>query len=140
MNPQENLTLAKFLDSKPKNAPPEASLRGACGRAYYAAFVVARDILETARFSVSGGPTSVHKRVLSLLGQSVDAEVLTAAGLLDQLRALRGDADYHVGSRTRRAFSHLDSQRAILLSHQTIATFEATATKSPRLFIPPDVA
>src|SRR2546427_3468235 len=124
MNPHENLALAKFLGSNPKSAPVEASLRGACGRAYYAAFAVVRDILEAAAFLITGGPISVHKRVLILLNQSSDPDVLAAAGLLDQLRDLRGKADYDVGNRTKRMFVSVDSQRAVLLSYQTITTLE----------------
>jgi hypothetical protein len=73
------------------------------------------------------------------LNQSSDPDVLAAAGLLDQLRDLRGKADYDVGNRTKRKFVSVDSQRAVLLPYQTITTLETSAQRDGRLFIPPGV-
>lgn len=115
-------------------APKEASTRGSCGRAYYAAFVAARDILERAGFTMPR--RGVHARVYDLLIQSSNPDVLARAGDLDQLKTLREDGDYDVGGRTKRPFAAKDSQRAIQLSNAIMISVETAAKKDRRVFIP----
>jgi uncharacterized protein (UPF0332 family) len=66
MDPENNLHLARVLAQVPRGAPEEASFRGACGRAYYAAFAIARDLLLSAKLHV-GADGSIHKAVIRLL-------------------------------------------------------------------------
>ncbi len=115
-------------------APKEACTRGACGRAYYAAFIVARDILEKATFAIPR--RGAHQRVADLLRQSTDKDVKARNLDLDQLRSLREQSDYEVGSKTNKAFAPGDSQRAILLSNTIITSFQTAAQKDSRVFIP----
>ncbi|HYU51969.1 MAG TPA: hypothetical protein VEK37_03460 [Gemmatimonadaceae bacterium] len=118
-------------------APKEASTRGACGRAYYAAFIVARDLLVKAKFPFQ--PRGVHQRVADLLRQSTDKDVKARNLDLDQLRNLREQSDYEVGDKTKKGFAAGDSQRAILLSNTIITSFQTAAKKDSRLFIPAHV-
>lgn len=141
MNPADNLELAKVLHTLPKKAPEEAAIRGACGRAYYAAFGVARDVLMAARFQFDGGDGD-HRRVIDLLKASTDVDLAGTAMLLDQLRTTRNSADYDVGRVPVRGvpFSKDRSNKAILYGHQVIADVQRVAQTDPRLFIPPTVA
>jgi hypothetical protein len=134
VNPNDNLDLARFLHTTPLGAPKEASTRGACGRAYYAAFIVARDILERATFVIAR--RGAHQRVFDLLNHSADKDVKARSLDLDQLRILREQGDYEVGGRTTKGFAAADSQRAILLSNTIITSVATAAKKDPRVFIP----
>ena len=96
MNPRDNLKLAKFLEQEPSGAPRESSIRAACGRAYYAAFVVARDALLGASIKIPETGEG-HGRVIALLKSSGDAGIRSAGSLLDQLREMRKNADYYLG-------------------------------------------
>ena len=133
MNPHDNLGLARFLHGKPKGAPDEAATRGACGRAYYSAFGVIRDILETARFNVPS--RGAHETVLNLLQRSSDKDVLHVASMYQQLRRTRDDSDYDVGLRTKAPFGTRESERAIGLSEKIISQVEEVAKKEPTLSI-----
>lgn len=133
MDPRDNLKLAKSLRKKPNGAVEEAVRRCACGRAYYSAFGVVRDFLEAAKFSIP--ERGAHQRALILLQRSSDRDVMVAAGLFEQLRTTREQADYDVGRRAKRTFVTPDSERAILLSTQVISTIEQTAARNPSLFI-----
>ena len=137
MNPADNVPLATYLATPPKTPPTEASLRGACGRAYYAAFCSARDALLVAfKMAFSGAD---HARVASLLKRSSDAQVATAGSLLEQLHEDRKRADYDVGVRTVKAFTVPQAQMAVLLAKGVIDEVNRAMKKDKRLFIPPGV-
>ena len=140
MNPGDNLDLAEFLFRPPKGAPPEASFRGACSRAYYAAFGIARDALAAAQFSNLRG-RDTHKRVQSLLKDSSDADVKKAGGMLWQLHRTRKGADYDVGHFVVRGqvYESGRAQRAVLFAAQIITTIQQAEQRLKRLGIPAQV-
>jgi hypothetical protein len=137
VNPVDNLDLAKFLASTPKAAPHEASIRGSCGRAYYAAFGVVAGAIASANIPLSGGP-SAHRDVSSLLKRSRDPDIRTCGSLLEQLFNTRKSADYDVGSKAPRdgAFTPLKSQFAIGVAHAIITAVQKLQATDPRLAIP----
>jgi uncharacterized protein (UPF0332 family) len=136
MDPRENIGLARHLLTAPKGPLPEASYRAACGRAYYCAFVVARDLLLASKFSVprSGG---AHKVVVDHLKSSSTNSVKVLGGLLDDLRLTRNSADYEVGklARSTADFVPPKVQLKVLLADQLVADLQAEAGKDPRLGI-----
>jgi uncharacterized protein (UPF0332 family) len=131
------LALAKHLDGCPKPVPVETSIRGACGRAYYAAFGVARDVLLAVPFTMSQSGDD-HRRIVQLMKNSTDVEVATAGSLLDSLRTTRNSADYEVGRVPVRGtpFTSKRSQVALLQAHGIIAALEGAARNDNRLSIP----
>lgn len=89
MNPRDVLEVADDLAEGNR----EAEWRSAISRAYYAAFLVARELFERVGFVVpqdAGGHAYVWLR-LSNCGRQ---EVVTAAQTLSDLRRERGYADY----------------------------------------------
>ena len=141
MNPSDNLELAKFLHKRPKGPPEEATIRGACGRAYYAAFGAARDVLMAVPFRFAGTDED-HRRVVTLLKLSANQDVATAGSLLDQLRSTRNSADYDVGSVPVRGapFEPRRSQMALVLAAGVIDGVERVQKVDRRLYIPPTVS
>lgn len=137
MNPADNLILAKFLGSCPDRAPKEAAIRGACGRAYYAAFATARDALVAARFGLKYTGDD-HGRVISALKQSADPEVAAAGSLLDQLRKERARADYEVGLVPSKSgpFVQSRSSRAAALAQTIIDEIDRASRANPQMGIP----
>jgi hypothetical protein len=137
VNPADNLELAKFLEKQPKKAPPEASLRGACGRAYYCAFATARDHLAAQKFAVPSDGQG-HSKVIELLKSSTDAGIQTAGSLLLQLRTTRNSADYDVGSIKPRGnpFTAYRAQVAIGQAASIISAIDELGKTAPRLGIP----
>lgn len=137
MNPADNVELAKFLARPPPQPPEEASFRAACGRAYYAAHAVARDVLHRARFRLPKSGEA-HGEVVSLLKSSRISDVQAAGGLLDQLRATRKSADYHVGD-VPVAGSSFEKRRAdvaLMQATSIIATVSKYAQADRSLGIP----
>jgi len=133
VDPIDNLDLAKFLEKLKTGPPDEAKQRAACGRAYYAAFGVVRDLLLAIPLSVPRDGTA-HGHIISALKRSTRAEVAAVGGLLDQLRTTRNRADYHVGTvRPIPVFTNRDSQFAILFSSQIINDIEGVAKVDRRL-------
>lgn len=141
MNPTYNLDLAKFLGEPPTGPQPEASVRGSCGRAYYAAFGVVRDALMAARIKLRHNDDD-HRLIISILKQSADGDVAAAAGLLDQLRDTRNSADYEVGRVPVKGtpFTTKRSQTSVLLATSVIEEIERAVKRDKRLSIPPTVA
>lgn len=140
MDPERNLELAKFLAGPPRGAPDEASYRGACGRAYYAAFSTVRDLLLAARLNVASDG-SAHGSMVRLLKESSDVQVKAAGGSLDALRKERNHADYDVGSRSHAGgrFEVNRSRLAIASAQIIIETVRQAARTDPRLGIPPGI-
>lgn len=86
MNPKDFLQTAQQLAS----ATDEASLRTAVGRAYYAAFLVARDKL---------GLTNMRKQVHLKVEQQLKRQrKFAVAGKLHRLKELRHEADYKLST------------------------------------------
>lgn len=137
MNPADNLALAQFLEKPPKSAPPEAAIRGSCGRSYYYAFAAVRDVLLAAKFSVPRDGTG-HSVVITLLKNSADADIRAAGGVLDQLRTTRNSADYDVGSIAPKGipFSKYRAQVSIAQAGSVVSAVEEARKASPRLGIP----
>lgn len=136
MNPADNLELARFLKRPPAQEFGEACMRGSCGRAYYAAHVVARDLLSNVPVRIPSDG-SVHGAVISALKTSRDVDVKAAAGLLDNLRATRKSADYDVGLAKPRG-KPFDQQRAIIAivqAESVISTLERVAQTDRTLMI-----
>lgn len=140
MDPADNLDLARFLSARPKGAPEEASIRGSCGRAYYAAFGVARDALLAAKLFKSTGASADHAAIISLLKKSANPGIQISGGLLDQLRNTRNSSDYDVGLVPLRAgqvpFVPLVSQMAVVLGQQITDEIENLKPTKPKLEIP----
>lgn len=121
----------------PRGAPEEASFRGACGRAYYAAFAIVRDLLLSAKLRV-GADGSAHTAVIRLLKKSVDREVRVAAASLDLLRKARNNADYDVGLRSSAGatFDRRRAQLAVASARTIVDTIRKASASDPRLGIP----
>jgi uncharacterized protein (UPF0332 family) len=75
----------------------EAEWRSAMSRAYYAAFHVARALLESAGFAVPSGGQA-HGYLNLRLQNAGNVEVQRAGALLVTLRSLRNRADYDLNS------------------------------------------
>lgn len=136
MNPEHNIELAKVLARAPRGAPEEASFRAACGRAYYAAFVVARDSLLSARIRV-GTDGSVHHEISEMLKESTNEEIRTAGWSLDRLRRTRNRADYEVGLRSSApgVFNQQMSQYAVASASSIVQAIKKISISDPRLGI-----
>ena len=137
MDPKDNFTLAQFLEKRPKGAPPEAAIRGACGRAYYCAFASVRECLLKAKFVVPKD-AQAHSLIIRLLKSSTDTSVQGAGGVLDQLRVTRNSADYDVGSikPAGTPFIPYRAQVAIAQASTVIAAVNGATKNDPRLGIP----
>jgi uncharacterized protein (UPF0332 family) len=92
MNPRDWLDLADVLAAGIR----EAEWRGAVGRAYYAAFHVARQLLRQCQFDVPRGEQA-HAYLWLRLTNSGHPDVEQAGRRLDQLRRDRNRADYDLG-------------------------------------------
>lgn len=135
MDPLDNITLAKVLESIPKGAPPEASLRCACGRAYYSALALSRDALLD-HFSIPRD-ASGHGTVIQLLKKSSNPDVKAAGGVLDQLRITRNSADYEVGKIKLRgkAFVPYRVQVAVASASVVISAVRKARKADPKMGI-----
>lgn len=140
MNPEENVDLARFLAAAPKGSPPEASYRGACGRAYYSAFAVARDLLLLAKFQIATDG-SAHSTIVRLLKESSSPSVKAAGGSLDQLRKTRNQADYDVGQRASPGirFDANRAQLAVAYAKIIIESLKSARSTDIRIGIPDHV-
>lgn len=134
MQPRENSTLATHLLGLPKGPSEAACLRGSCGRAYYAAFGVIRDVLDATAIPVSS-TGAAHGEIIKHLHRSTDADVRAIGSGLDNLRVLRNTADYEVGSRTR-TFNKTDAHCAVALSRAIVRDIDVCLSRSSRLSIP----
>src|SRR5256885_5573113 len=122
MDPRSNVQLATFLFGPPAGPPPEASFRGACGRAYYSAFALARDALTSAGHKLPRA--QAHDVVISRLKSAQDPDVRAAGGVLQDLRGDRNRADYDVGLRAKQAFGQLHAKVAVARAQKVIAVVD----------------
>lgn len=93
MEPREFISLAIRLSRSQR----EADLRSAISRAYYGAFHVACEFLESCGIQLSGKVlhgADVHKKVRFCLRESGDFDAAKAAEKLGSLRDKRNHADY----------------------------------------------
>jgi hypothetical protein len=93
MDPRAFLSLAKRLVGSEQN--PEG-MRSTISRAYYAAFNVAVEFLDSIGCKVPLDATG-HKRAYYYLNNSGDQQLTEAATDLDNFRDIRNAADYHMG-------------------------------------------
>jgi uncharacterized protein (UPF0332 family) len=115
MDPETFLSLADEW----VHGPTEAHWRSAVSRAYYAAFHVARLLLEDLGFEVERGDRA-HAYLTHRLCQCSHPEVGTAGTTLIDLRRSRNDADY--GLKT--PFSHRRAIQEVHTAHDTIAALQ----------------
>lgn len=104
MPPRDFLLLAGELSPR----KTEACWRSAASRAYYAAFHVARDFLNSLGFAIRQGDQS-HAAVYRRMSNTKVADVDQAGNLLIDLRRLRNQADYDL----QRSFAAADARKAI---------------------------
>jgi hypothetical protein len=90
IHPRELMVLAEWLAARP--GEPEG--RAAVSRAYYAAFHVARMLVEEGCGIILPGGPEVHKKLQFCLEQSQDAALMKIADRLQSLRDQRNRADY----------------------------------------------
>jgi uncharacterized protein (UPF0332 family) len=98
-------------------ASSEAEWRTAISRAYYAAFHVARQLLEELGFRVPWADRA-HAYLTMRLNNCGDAQIQHAASNLHSLRSLRNQADYDLQRPIRQSVALAQSQ----ISQQIIQT------------------
>ena len=121
MDPREFLTLARQLAL----ASNEAAWRSAVSRAYYAAFHVAKQLLEDLGFAVPRADRA-HGHVWLRLSNCGDLEVQDTGTDLNELRSDRNMADYDLARPLRLAV-----MRNQLLSAADIIRVLETASLDP---------
>ena len=138
MDPLYFFDLAKSLTRNARGELAEASYRGACGRAYYAVFGLARDLLMATDHKLPRDGTA-HREVIELLKtKSSSLEVQSVGSALDALHVTRKSADYEMGKIPLRG-QPFDSRRAnVALAQATvmIATLQEQFKNDKRLGIP----
>ena len=115
MDPQTFLTLADEW----VQGPTEAHWRSAVSRAYYAAFHVARLLLDDLGFEVERGDRA-HAYLTHRLCQCGQPEIGAAGTTLIDLRRSRNEADY--GLKT--PFSHRRAIQEVHTAHETITALQ----------------
>jgi uncharacterized protein (UPF0332 family) len=134
MQPAQNVDLAKHLALPPAAVPQEAAFRGACGRAYYAAFITARDEMIRLR-KITNPRADVHSAVIQLLKSSKTVVVQGLGIALEQLKVTRHSADYELGALPIRG-QPFDARRAsvaIARAEEFLAIFEKERASDPSL-------
>lgn len=131
MDPEKHVQVAVHLAKPPSKLDSEASYRGACGRAYYAAFGVACMALREAGLHlVDSG--KAHGQAIDYLKRSADKELVKCGSILGELHAVRNSADYDVGGRPLRgdAFDSFQARRMIVKSHTIINALRSARVKA----------
>jgi uncharacterized protein (UPF0332 family) len=118
MNGRDFLPVARILATQ----ATEAAWRSALSRAYYAAFHVARELMETLGFAVPKADAA-HKHMAWRLSNCGDAQVEDMGRKLDILRGDRNSADYDL----RHAVPQALAQQRITVAEQIIQTLDALA-------------
>ena len=93
----EYIALADFLvraSSTASPGPREAMERTAVSRAYYGAFVLARNHLRDGAGVALPGGAAVHRFVARYFREADSADAQQIGGHLDRLRMLRNEVDY----------------------------------------------
>lgn len=123
MYADEFLTLAATL-CKSKDA---ACVRTAVSRAYYAAFLTARDWLSSRRVDVEKLGVA-HSQVVNALLASGEPDLEDAGFLLNGLRTLRNDADYQIDTLTHEAPK--TAVQSVSDAQEVISTLNALRSKT----------
>lgn len=123
MNERDFLTLARTL----AGLTTEAAWRSAIRRAYYAAFHVARQLLESLRFTVPRADRA-HGYLWLRLGNCGDPQVQRAGIDLHDLRRRRNEADYELGQTVPQGVA----QAQVQVAEQTIQLLDAAAVEPTR--------
>ena len=123
MNARDFLSLARRLVTD----PAEAAWRSAISRAYYAAFHVARELLEDLRFQVPR-TEQAHKYLAHRLSNCGVVQVQRAGSDLDALRDLRNQADYDL----RRPMAQKIVSARLQLAERIIQIFDAARLEPAR--------
>jgi hypothetical protein len=90
IKPEDLMALAKRLT----NLPGEPEGRAAVGRAYYAAFHIARVLIEDGCGVVLPDGPEIHRKWMFCLSESKNDDLMNIADKLSSLRAERNRADY----------------------------------------------
>jgi len=110
-NPRKFLDIGKRL-LEDRGYDEDGRVRTAMGRFYYAAFLVAFQKLQSQSIPIQDN-SKIHKEVIDIY---MDKGFSSIGDLLDQLREMRVDADYHMMAEMRlgtcRRYASL-SERAI---------------------------
>ena len=115
-DPRRYLALARHVLAATDD---EAAARSALSRAYYAAFLVARDYVEGRGIRArarSGRRLGSHERVIFSVGMIPDDFAITMRNMLFRLKRLRTNADYdldYADSRKHVADALEDAKRVI---------------------------
>ena len=123
MNGRDFLPLARALAAE----ATEAAWRSGLSRAYYAAFHVARDLMESLGFAVPKADAA-HKHMAWRLGNCGDVQVEDVGRKLDILRGDRNSADYDM----RHPMPQTFAQQRVKMAEQIVQTLEAAALEPTR--------
>jgi uncharacterized protein (UPF0332 family) len=123
MDPREFLNLAQQLSL----ATTEAAWRSAVSRAYYAAFHVARQLVEDLGFTVPRADRA-HSYLWLRLSNCGEAWLQQAGRELNDLRRHRNEADYDLARSVRSGFARSHEQ----LATRIIRIFESAALEPTR--------
>ena len=123
MDERDFLTLARRLIAE----TAEASWRTAVGRAYYAAFHVARRLLEGLNFTVPQAERA-HSYLCLRLSNCGDPQVQDAGADLNTLRRGRNAAGYDL----RRPMRQLPAQAYVDMAEQVIQALDAASADPAR--------
>jgi hypothetical protein len=123
MDGRDFLTLAQQLAA----APTEAAWRSAVSRAYYAAFHVARQLMEDLKFAVPRADRA-HSHLWLRLSNCGDPQVVAAGRNLNDLRRDRNWADYDLAH----PMHQMIVQRPLLVAPQIIRVLDAAAIDPTR--------
>ena len=118
MNERDFLVLAQTL----VGMPDEAAWRSAVSRAYYAAFHVARHLLEGLGFAVPRADRA-HAYLWMRLGNCGDILTQQASVNLNALRGERNRADYDLGTPMRQTIA----RARVRTAEQIIQTLDSAA-------------
>jgi uncharacterized protein (UPF0332 family) len=126
MNGREFLVVAQVLlgDSR------EAAHRSAISRAYYAAFHVARHLMEDLGFTISRADRA-HAYLWLRLSNSGEPHVELAGRELNDLRGDRNHADYDVVRRV----SHADAAGRVRIAERIMQILDSAAAEPTRTSI-----
>lgn len=100
--------------------PNEVNWRSAASRGYYAAFHVARRLLQDLGFAVPYGPQA-HSYLWLRLSNCADATVSSAGADLNQLQRFRNRADYD----NHRDITHTEASTAVAMARRIIGRLAA---------------
>ncbi len=123
MSGRDFLAVAKDL----LNFPTEAAWRSSVSRSYYAAFHVARQLMEDLGFRVLRGETA-HAYLWLRLSNVGHAQVQDAGRRLNTLRGQRNRSDYDVNA----SVSHPTAAGQVLLAESLIKTLDSVAIEPIR--------